>query len=50
MNGPSGVAMNKLPDNPRIARLLRECKASAAPAVLLAIACVALLAAIAFNA
>lgn len=42
--------MNKLEDNQRIARLLRECKASAAPALLLAAACIALAAVVAFNA
>ncbi|HSC63406.1 MAG TPA: hypothetical protein VLD35_07225 [Caldimonas sp.] len=42
--------MNKPHDHQRIARLLRECNASAAPALLLAAACVALAAAFAFSA
>jgi len=42
--------MDKIENDPRMLRMLRECKASAAPALLLAAACVALLAMVSLGA
>lgn len=42
--------MNKTDDDQRIDRMLRESKASAAPALLLAAACLALVAVVAWSA
>ena len=48
--GGPGFAMNDADTDRRIRRLLRECKVSAAPALLLAAACAALVGLLALSA